>query len=274
MHDAQTRAVLEYLAVEFWPSLKSTGSTASMRKAFNTIVKANSKVDKDQKHSAKHFDGENFEGGQYVLTGAVTSNLSLLAGLNETNDDQYDLIHKIQQHLAAGQATLRREALGKALHTMQEFYAHTNYIELGNKTPHLDVGVPGKVITHIGSNVTTCGGPCMTKTANGCVRDPLYASVGLTSGYYMNEDRPPAAGDTLLPAPGTKCRHGGYLDVYMDNAEWVNDLYDFVRSVLPSTSTNGINKYSLDCDWSPHGPVYHKIAVGVSKEVRRISSDT
>jgi hypothetical protein len=114
----------------------------------------------------------------------------------------------------------------------------------------------------------------MTTTAKGCFCDPLYASVSVTSDYYMYEDRSPVAGDTLIPAPGTKCRNGRYLDIYKDNAKWVNNIYDFVRSVLPSTSTNGIYKILLIATGFLMVRHIARSLVGCQRKLRRISSDT
>lgn len=42
--------------------------TDSMKRARDTIADANAEVDDGQDHSALHFDGENFDGGQKRLT--------------------------------------------------------------------------------------------------------------------------------------------------------------------------------------------------------------
>jgi hypothetical protein len=144
---------------------------ASMRRALYEIITANAAVDHDQTHSALHFDGENFAGGQERLVGLFE-----------------DTIAK----LVAGDVPAARLALGSALHTVQDFYAHSNWIELGNLGPSPDLGRPGHVIgrTAAPDEIT-------------CV-DGVLATSSLTSGYYAGEDRSPQI-------PG-KCRHGGPFD--------------------------------------------------------------
>ena len=68
-HSAITRNAFDNRARSYWPSLTRNGIPAKMATARDTIATANGNVDSDQQHSAKHFDGENFVGGQYVLTG-------------------------------------------------------------------------------------------------------------------------------------------------------------------------------------------------------------
>ena len=74
---------------------------------------ANKAVDDDQFQSAKHFDGENFAGGQNRV---VELRAQVIAGVQ------------------ADDASSARIALGSALHGIQDFYSHSNWVEL-----HLDV---------------------------------------------------------------------------------------------------------------------------------------
>jgi hypothetical protein len=144
---------------------------ASMQRALYEIITANGAVNHDQMHSALHFGGENFVGGQ-----------ARLVSLFE------DTIAK----LATGDVQGARLALGSALHTVQDFYAHSNWIELGNLSPCPDLGRPGHAIgrTAAPDEVT-------------CV-DGAVTTSSLTSGYYAGEDKSPQI-------PG-KFRHGGPFD--------------------------------------------------------------
>src|SRR5262245_52555494 len=60
-HQEMTEQAIKDLDAEFFGI---TRLTKSMEKAMQQIAEADQLVDKDQKTSAKHFDGENFSGGQ------------------------------------------------------------------------------------------------------------------------------------------------------------------------------------------------------------------
>ena len=263
-HASQTRTMFEDLAVEFWPVLKVKGLTGSMNRARKTISDANEGVDNDQDHSAKHFDGENFEGGQYVLTGDEPSNIAAAFPTGRLPDEEVNLIDKVQKALQKGDGFSARQALGRALHTLQDFYAHTNYIEIEvgngkpNPEPHPGVGVRGAKISHARPDDSTCGG-CSDFPSDGCPCDTLSSDL-LSSGYYVGEDR---AGH------GGKCNHGGYFDKPHSSIFGHNVAYLEAWAFGLGHAANGINKDSLDCDWSPHGPDYHRTAVSVSIEASK-----
>jgi von Willebrand factor A domain-containing protein 7 len=100
-HQTQTNEVYELLAKQYFPDI--TSLSKNMKKARDTWAEANAEVDKDQHASAKHFDGENFAGGQARLT---------------------DLFGKTIAALQAEKAQDGRVLLGQALHTIQDFYSH------------------------------------------------------------------------------------------------------------------------------------------------------
>jgi hypothetical protein len=83
-----------------------------------------------------------------------------------------------------------RTDLGGALHTIQDFYSHSNWVELGHDTPSPDLGRPGHQLSRLPASTPTCSGSVLTTSA-------------LTSGYYPDKDR--------VASTGT-CRHGGLLD--------------------------------------------------------------
>jgi hypothetical protein len=167
-HQSITESSIKTLDNEFFSIAKLT---KPMTKAMDQIVDANSAVDDDQVRSALHFDGENFAGGQSRIIGLFNSVVTDLQAEN------------------AGQA---RTHLGGALHTIQDFYAHSNWVELGNGGANPDLGRPGRSLGPVaGPTEATCNGSVLTTTK-------------LTSGYYGGEDR---------TAPiATKCRHGGPFD--------------------------------------------------------------
>lgn len=158
-----------------------------MLKARDTISEANAKVDEDQDHSALHCDGENFDGAQVRLQ-----------KLHDTVIEQLDL----------GLPDEARKSLGSALHTVQDFYAHSNWVELGNTAPSNLLGRTSS-IPHARPLDPTCS-DCLPHSDSDMTQDICLNcrlnEVGfmslLTSGYYADEP------DAIVPDGVAKCRHG------------------------------------------------------------------
>jgi hypothetical protein len=128
-----------------------------------------------------------------------------------------------------------QETLGAALHTVQDFYSHSNWIELGMTA--FDPALGRGMLTPLAAAVATC--PASPDTL-----DPALAET--TTGYY------------LLPnpcsAPAGKCLHGvqffcaginkdapgrtGYPEAY---SIAVDATQDYVAQILddPRIATNG-----------------------------------
>jgi hypothetical protein len=230
-HETITRRAFNNMAELYWPDLVISRSMVDARHA---IISGNGKVDEDQYHSARHFDAENFDGGQFVLTGTPVD-------AAETADyGDVDLLHQIFWYLDTYSINDARVALGKALHAIQDFYSHTNWVELGNREPHSGLGRVDGVLVYASETEDTCTSCKESDTENDDCNNCDHNIIGqsLTSGYYPDEDR------SALPDVA-KCRHGG---------PWDN------QGSLPK-STDGINKDNMDCYWSSHGPMYHGIAV-------------
>ena len=223
-HITQTNQAFEELAAKYFPNVKTL--TAQMRKVRDFIGESNAKVDDDQKHSAPHFDGENFEGGQ---------------------DRLVDLRAKVVAALQKDEAHEAHANLGSALHTLQDFYSHSNWVELGNSQPHPDLG-RGPRISQAAFSDATCK-DCDTNSPKAkfgcpdCTANLLPSSDLLTSGYYFGEiDAPPEG----VKIPKYKCHHGGVLD----NTFW--NAVGGAIGIPGSTPSGGINKDSLSCLFSPH----------------------
>jgi len=220
-HQKITEQAIKDLDAEFFGI---TRLTKPMKKAIENIADANIAVDDDQTTSAKHFDAENLAGGQLFIT--QTNRPTVLSSLANDN--------------AAG----ARFALGQALHTIQDFYSHTNWIERGNSSPNGAVGVPGAAIgPAAGPGDPTCR-DCIGSIPPICPDCSSNLITGvLTSGYYSGEDR-------VKPGP-FKCSHGGILDGSATGE------FGF-----------GINKDSTDCAFSPHHNL-HSAAVSVAREATK-----
>lgn len=199
-HERITTDALEALDAEFFGVQSPTGS---MRASNEAIVDGNIHVDDDQLHSALHFDGENFVIGQGRILGRKAA-----------------VIASIQQDDAQG----AREELGQALHSIQDFYAHSNWTN-NNGGLNPDLGVEGHQIQN------TLG-----------INDPAEVNgmltTGVTSGYYHGEDRvPPSLSN------GHKDRHGGPFDSL--------SIFDFGA---------GLNRDSSESLFSPEFELHEQAA--------------
>ncbi|XP_059367578.1 uncharacterized protein LOC132106012 [Carassius carassius] len=104
----------------------SPTSAKGFQQAINTVCDSNAGIDKHHMLDAEyHFDNESFEKGQNLIKYGVT------AVKNAANEKNYEMA---------------RERLGEIMHTIQDFYSHSNWIELGNLFPYSNLTRPdGKI---------------------------------------------------------------------------------------------------------------------------------
>lgn len=175
--------------------------------ALNEIQSANAEIDSFpfSTSASAHFDGEQFEQGATRLVQLRQELVTMLL--------QGDKL----QHA--------RNLAGEALHTLQDFYSHSNWIELGNPVPYDILGRPGSDIPkeNIASpNEATCKDCKPGECENNLI------TMKLTSGYRSDQD-------IKKPENMGKCSHGGTMD----------------ESRL-KPATGGINKDSTSTLDSPH----------------------
>lgn len=179
-HAQITRDALQQIYLD----LGYSDLTPSMMSARETMVVGNMDIDKDQKQSALHADAENFAEAQAVIQ---------------------DRLKNAVDQVTAGNYESARTNVGKALHTLQDFYSHSNWVELGNTTIHPQFGRAGfpEIPNVAAASEATClqappGYPCFAGN---------LITWKLTSGYYVSVD----GFEDRRPLPG-KCRHGGFFD--------------------------------------------------------------
>ncbi|KAI4896696.1 hypothetical protein NFI96_016086 [Prochilodus magdalenae] len=121
-----------------------------------------------------------------------------------------------------------RASLGQLLHSLQDFYSHSNWVEMGQYSEYRHLLHPGEPAVPVASEDTpTCAGchrfSCYNNLLEDLVRDPQQPL--LTTGYF-----------SAYPAkPTGKCSHGGILD-----------------SSRHQGAEGGINKDSTSPLFSPH----------------------
>ncbi|XP_069057571.1 von Willebrand factor A domain-containing protein 7-like isoform X1 [Pleurodeles waltl] len=153
-------------------------STKRFKMALDEIIRSNNEVDFLLPDDAKsHSEAEKFKEAKMLILEKKKQTISNI----------------IKERYPAA-----RTSLGGLLHTLQDFYSHSNWIELGNvdntnkgMTLHNDIiGVTA------GSTEKTCG-PCSSSAKCDPILTPILRAEKLTSGY------PNAA------VPDGKCAHGG-----------------------------------------------------------------
>ena len=209
----------------------------NLNKVIKSITIANANVDltsEEEKLAEAHFDAEQFEDGQNRLIMLRQNAVILIKNKNYK---------------------LARQETGRMLHTLQDFYSHSNWLENGNLDIYRVLGRVNQTPLPIADpNSQTCTdceeigtissivGWFNTKMAGSSAKkvyrcsDNLHSSLKrkglLTSGYYSgSHDR----NNIPIKKQGGKCSHGGFLD-----------------STSDSYAKGGINKDSLIEKWSPH----------------------
>ncbi|XP_034148968.1 von Willebrand factor A domain-containing protein 7-like isoform X2 [Esox lucius] len=200
----------------------SFGSTLIFQTFIKQISLNNVEIDLIHAFSGEyHFDNEMFVKGRKLITDGMTS---------------------VKASIKQGNFVAARQRLGNILHTLQDFYSHSNWIELGNISPLSDL--IRSDVPNIGpladKDTPTCqncvGGVCQNNILENIIRDKK-----LTSGYFG------------IFKPKGKCSHGGFLD-----------------STSLQKPTGGINK---DASGSIHGYLHAKAAEVAGAATRELLQD-
>ncbi|KAK3573153.1 hypothetical protein QTP86_014102, partial [Hemibagrus guttatus] len=132
-----------------------------------------------------------------------------------------------------------RKALGKILHTLQDFYSHSNWIELGKTEPFSNLIKPDTTINNIaGKHSETCR-KCTDDICTGNILEDVISQQKLTTGYFGTYK------------PQGKCSHGGLGD-------------------LTALGQGGINK---DATSSSHGYLHEAAASVATAATRELLQD-
>lgn len=184
-----------------------------LQNAITEIQSSNAEVNSAPLKSvaAAHFSGEQFkEGSKRLLELKSQIVTSLLRGV------KYEYA---------------RQLAGQYLHTLQDFYSHSNWVELENGVRKFyALTNPANLILSqyvAKPNEETCiSCPLATEQNDNCDNNLIIQKI--TSGYYGGQD-------ISKPANVSKCGHGGILD-----------------SSRNQGTRGGINKEAATRKWSPH----------------------
>ena len=191
-------------------AMNTISSQIKFINAINAIQSANAVVDSFNRKAEEHFDGEQFQQGAKRL---IRLRQELITSL-----------------LKGDKLKHARNLAGSALHTLQDFYSRSNWIELGNSVPFDVLGQPGNEISEIfvaGPNEATCTSCLSDQDRNDKCGTNLITGK-LTSGYRSGQD-------VRKPVNKGKCSHGGGTD-----------------DSRFQSATGGINKDSTSIKESPH----------------------
>ncbi|KAM9363393.1 von Willebrand factor A domain-containing protein 7 [Symphorus nematophorus] len=166
------------------PTATGEVSGAKFHSALQEIYVQNGLVDRDFVNSAPHhFNSEAFlEGRGLIMEGMV----AIKANVRNENFQA------------------ARETLGRVLHTLQDFYSHSNWVELGHTEPYNNLISPDRPLENLADvNTATCS-DCASGTCPNPILSNILKEKKLTSGYM---------GIFSAAKPKGKCSHGGAADL-------------------------------------------------------------
>ncbi|XP_042615048.1 von Willebrand factor A domain-containing protein 7-like [Cyprinus carpio] len=171
---------------------------------------SNAAVDRKVFSTAHHFDDEDFKNGRDLITkGIVAVKVSIKKG----------------NYLSA------RTSLGIVCHTLQDFYSHSNWVELGSNAPFSTLIKPELPLNNLASRDTKTCKSCVGKDCSDNILPEVLQQKLLTSGYFH----------PIFPdKPAGKCSHGSALD-----------------QTSSKEPTGGINKDDISSD---HGFLHKRAA--------------
>ncbi|XP_037830538.1 von Willebrand factor A domain-containing protein 7 isoform X2 [Kryptolebias marmoratus] len=182
--------------------------------AMNRMFDSNAKVDFSLPLAGEyHFDNEAFQAGREIITRGMSA---------------------VKANVKAGSFIAARESLGQISHILQDFYSHSNWVELGKSIPYSALIRADQPLENLaGPDTPTCKS-CAGQTCSDNILPEVLQKGLLTSGYFdiFSSDK-----------PAGKCSHGG--------------LFDLTSKTNP---VGGINKDAVE---SGHGS-YHQAAVDLA----------
>ncbi|KAM4620395.1 von Willebrand factor A domain-containing protein 7-like, partial [Polymixia lowei] len=134
-----------------------------------------------------HFDDEKFEEGRKIITDGI---LAIKASNKQDNFE------------------VARKKLGEIVHPLQDFYSHSNWVEIGNELPNSNLIRSDTSIGNIAdknrATCRSCVGNEMTvdDCTNNILEDILQEKI-LTTGYFSLDSQ---------IKPQGKCSHGDFID--------------------------------------------------------------
>ncbi|XP_073699338.1 von Willebrand factor A domain-containing protein 7-like [Garra rufa] len=151
--------------------------------AITEIYLSNAAVDVDFALSeAHHIDNEAFKEGRDLITQGVSA---------------------VKASVQQGSYIFARIKLGDLCHTLQDFYSHSNWVELENTAPFSTLIKPELPLNNIADPSTPTCKNCTGSNCSDIILPEILLHKKLTSGYFSIFSSTKPAG---------KCSHGGSID--------------------------------------------------------------
>ncbi|CAG5872904.1 unnamed protein product [Menidia menidia] len=161
-------------------------STKTFLQAITLIQLSNIRVDIRRALNASfHFDEEMFEQGRRIITQGMIA---------------------VKASNKQGNYGTTRLKLGELLHPLQDFYSHSNWVELGNTLPNSNLI---RADTSIGNIAAESRATCRSCDGDDCrnnILEDIISGNILTSGYF-------GIVPFVSTKPKGKCSHGGAVDL-------------------------------------------------------------
>ncbi|KAM6940406.1 von Willebrand factor A domain-containing protein 7 [Xenentodon cancila] len=166
------------------PTAVGEVSGAKFHSALQQIYAQNGLIDRDFVNSPPHhFNSEAFLEGRGLITEGM---VAIKASIHQENFQA------------------ARETLGRVLHTLQDFYSHSNWVELGYTEPYANLIRPHLPLENLADvNTATCS-DCPSGSCPNQILPNILKEKKLTSGYM---------GIFSSEKPKGKCSHGGAGDL-------------------------------------------------------------
>ncbi|XP_061683678.1 von Willebrand factor A domain-containing protein 7 [Syngnathoides biaculeatus] len=201
-------------------------------RALGEVVHANADMDflsTTRSDPVYHFDSERVDGATAMLRTFWARTL-LSARANE--------------HQSA------RRSLGRLFHSLQDFYSHSNWVEMGQRSIYQHLLQPDEPAIPVAEGGTPTCMECFSATCRNNLLPRLTSAQAdyrlLTTGYFS----------TFPPKPEGKCSHGGLLD-----------------SSRSMAAKGGINKDSTSPLFSPHHFLHVEAATLASEATLSVLRD-
>ncbi|XP_030640141.1 von Willebrand factor A domain-containing protein 7-like [Chanos chanos] len=184
-------------------------SAARFRELLDDIITANTLVDTNLFNSAPHhFSDEAFIKARSLITEGVVS---------------------IRASLAADNMAAARRTLGAVSHTLQDFYSHSNWVELGNTKPYASLLRPDLPMENLADPDTPTCRKCEEFVCPNLILPNILKSNILTSGY--DESRG-------ITKPAGKCSHGDLFSVGIHKDDPESDLHDLAAKLATDATVD------------------------------------
>ena len=150
----------------------------------------------------------------------------------DANENVFKLKGMITKQIHEENYKEARVNLGRALHILQDFYSHSNWVELENKDILHNMGDKNYFFTTTSKKTCTDCEHHFPYVYYTCNNNIISNDKSMTSGYYSGQKD---SNSNKVIKPAGKCSHGGPLD-----------------ETRTQSATGGINKDSDSRLWSPH----------------------